>query len=56
VARVGIDHVKRRIVDDATSRRALWEELQFALDGEPDPWHEPVKAGVDLRQFEAVRA
>ena len=25
-------------------RRALWERLQFALDGEPDPWHEPERA------------
>ena len=25
-------------------RKALWERLQFALDGEPDPWHEPAAA------------
>ena len=25
-------------------RRALWERLQFALDGEPDPWFEHDKA------------
>ena len=56
VARVGLDHVKRRVLDDAEGRRALWERLQFALDGEPDPWREPVKAGIDLRQFEAVGA
>jgi nitrite reductase (NADH) large subunit len=54
VARVGLDHVKRAIVDDAPGRRALWEQLQFALDGEPDPWHEPQRAHVDLRQFEPV--
>ena len=34
-----------------TAARRLWERLQFALDGEPDPWHEPAKAGVDLRQY-----
>ncbi len=56
VARVGIDHVKKRVLEDAAARRALWERLQFALDGEPDPWHEPVKAGVDLRQFQPVGA
>jgi nitrite reductase (NADH) large subunit len=43
--------VKRRILDDAEGRKALWERLQFALEGEPDPWHEPAKAGVDLRQY-----
>jgi nitrite reductase (NADH) large subunit len=54
VARVGLDHVKARVVDDPENRRALWERLQFALDGEPDPWHEPTRAGVDLRQFQPV--
>jgi nitrite reductase (NADH) large subunit len=39
------------VLDDAEVRRALWERLQFALDGEPDPWHEPERANVDVRQF-----
>jgi nitrite reductase (NADH) large subunit len=56
VARVGLDHVKKRVLDDPQGRRALYERLQFALDGEPDPWHEPRKAGIDLRQFEPVEA
>jgi nitrite reductase (NADH) large subunit len=51
VHRVGLDYVKKRIVDDAEGRRALWEQLQFSLDGEPDPWFEFEKAQVDLRQF-----
>ncbi len=36
--------------------RALWERLQFSLDGEPDPWFEFDKAQVDLRQFEPLQA
>jgi nitrite reductase (NADH) large subunit len=56
VARVGMDHVRRRILDDAAGRAALWAELQAALEGEPDPWFEHGKAGVDLRQFSAVSA
>ena len=56
VSRVGLDHVKKRIVDDAAGRKALWAELQAALDGEPDPWFEFDKAAVDTRQFEAVTA
>lgn len=51
VKRVGLDYCKQRVVEDAANRKALWERLQFALDGEPDPWHEPEKAGVDLKQF-----
>jgi len=56
VSRVGLDYVKKRILDDAAGRKALWERLQFALDGEPDPWFEFAKAAVDLRQFEPVPA
>jgi nitrite reductase (NADH) large subunit len=56
VNRVGLDHIKQRIVADQAGRQALWAELQFALDGEPDPWFEHTKAGVDLRQFEALVA
>jgi nitrite reductase (NADH) large subunit len=56
VARVGLDYVKKRVLDDDAGRRELWERLQFALDGEPDPWHQPAKAGVDLRQFHPLPA
>jgi nitrite reductase (NADH) large subunit len=54
VSRVGLDYVKKKMLDDAANRKALWERLQFSLDGEPDPWFEFEKAKVDLRQFEAV--
>ena len=56
VGRVGLDHVKKRILDDAAGRQALWERLQFALDGEPDPWFEFDRAEVDTRQFSALKA
>lgn len=56
VGRVGLDYVKKRILDDAEGRRALWARLQFSLDGEPDPWFEFDKAKVDTRQFEALSA
>jgi len=51
IARVGLDTIKQRVLDDAANRKALWERLQFALDGEPDPWFEHDKAAVDTRQF-----
>ena len=56
VNRVGLDVVKKGIIDDPERRRALWDRLQFSLDGEPDPWFEFAKAHVDLRQFEPVMA
>jgi nitrite reductase (NADH) large subunit len=54
VARVGLDYVKKKILDDHENRKALWEQLQFALDGEPDPWFEFDKAEVDTRQFDKL--
>ena len=56
VSRVGLDYVKKKVLDDAANRKALWERLQFSLDGEPDPWFEFDKAAVDTRQFDAVAA
>ncbi|MGQ3167092.1 MAG: nitrite reductase large subunit NirB [Hydrogenophaga sp.] len=51
VKRVGMEHVKKKILEDHEGRKALWAQLQFALDGEPDPWFEHLKAAVDTRQF-----
>ncbi len=56
VNRVGLDYVKKRILEDHAGRKALWEQLQFALDGEPDPWFEFDKAAVDTRQFVPLAA
>jgi nitrite reductase (NADH) large subunit len=56
VNRVGLDYVKKRILDDHEGRKALWARLQFALDGEPDPWFEFDKAKVDTRQFTPVQS
>ena len=54
VHRVGLDHVKRRILDDPAGRKALWAQLQAALEGEPDPWFEHQAAQVDTRQFDKL--
>ena len=54
VNRVGLDYVKKKILDDDAGRKALWARLQNALEGEPDPWFEFDKAQVDTRQFEAI--
>jgi len=51
ISRVGLDYVKKKILDDAEGRRALWERLQFSLADEPDPWFEMSRAHVDERQF-----
>jgi nitrite reductase (NADH) large subunit len=56
INRVGLDHVKKRILEDAEGRKALWADLQAALEGEPDPWFETQKASVDTRQFIPIKA
>ena len=56
VNRVGLDYVKKRILEDEAGRKALWERLQFALDGEPDPWFDFKEAAVDTRQFDKLPA
>jgi len=55
LSRVGLDYVKQKVIEDAANRKALWERLQFALDGEPDPWAEFDKARVDTRQFIPIK-
>ncbi|MRD47850.1 nitrite reductase large subunit [Caenimonas koreensis DSM 17982] len=55
VNRVGLDYVKKKILEDHELRKALWERLQFALDGEPDPWFDFEKASVDARQFDKLQ-
>ena len=54
INRVGLDYVKKKILDDEAGRKAFWARLQNALEGEPDPWFEFDKAQVDTRQFEAI--
>jgi nitrite reductase (NADH) large subunit len=55
INRVGLEYVKRRILEDEQGRKALWAQLQYTLDGEPDPWREFKQASVDERQFKPLR-
>ncbi len=54
VNRVGLTYIKEKILDDEAGRKALWAQLQFSLDGEPDPWFDHKEAAVDTRQFDAI--
>ena len=40
IERVGLDYVKKRILEDAEGRKAAYERLLFALQGSIDPWAE----------------
>ncbi len=53
VARVGLDYIKQRVLEDAEGRKALYERLLYALQGEKDPWAERA-AGAARNEFEAL--
>ena len=53
VARVGLDYVKEKIVEDAEGRKALYARLRYSLEGTPDPWKERAE-GTDAREFAAL--
>ncbi len=56
IERVGLDTVKKKILDDAEGRRALYERLLFALSVERDPWVERAREGKLKHEFETVAA
>jgi len=54
VQRVGLDYVKKRVVEDAEGRTALYERLLYAVSGEKDPWKERVKEGVASHEYSVL--
>ncbi|MDE2586176.1 MAG: hypothetical protein KGN39_12340, partial [Betaproteobacteria bacterium] len=57
VQRVGLDHVKKLVVEDAANRKALYERLLFALQDAKDPWAERFEASAKpelKREFEIL--
>lgn len=48
VERVGLDHVKQRVVQNQDNRKALYERLRYALQEEKDPW---AAENIDAREF-----
>ena len=54
VERVGLDYVKRRILDDAAGRKALHARFVFSQKfAQDDPWAERA-AGVDAQEFNTL--
>jgi nitrite reductase (NADH) large subunit len=54
VARVGLDHVKQAVVEDADQRRQLFERLLFALQDYEDPWRAAVEQPKARREYEKL--
>ncbi len=53
IQRVGMDHIRMKVVDDATSRLELYQRLLFCLEGATDPWQERI-AGAQSHEYEAI--
>ncbi|AWK84905.1 nitrite reductase large subunit NirB [Azospirillum thermophilum] len=52
VERVGLDHIRRRLVGDAGGRRALHARFLFSQSfSQEDPWAERAARGVDRHEF-----
>jgi len=57
IERVGVDHVRRRIVDDAMGRKALHERfLASQRVFQTDPWGERAAAGAEDAAFRPLAA
>jgi nitrite reductase (NADH) large subunit len=54
IDRVGMDYIRKRVVEDAANRQALFERLLFALEGLPDPWAARI-AGEKPREYQPLR-
>jgi nitrite reductase [NAD(P)H] large subunit len=52
--RVGLDHVKSKVVDDAANRNALHERLLYAVQDYKDPWEERARDSLLRREFEPI--
>ncbi len=51
VARVGLDYVKKIVVEDATRRTELYERLLYSLQDYEDPWAAAVAQPAARREF-----
>ncbi|QKE38307.1 nitrite reductase large subunit NirB [Ferrovum myxofaciens] len=54
VERIGLDFVKKHVVEDLEQRRTLHERLLFALQGTGDPWMEIAANPSRLQEFEVM--
>ncbi len=54
IARVGLDYVKKIVLEDEARRKELYERLLFALQNYEDPWSAAVQKPAVRREFEIL--
>ena len=52
--RVGMEHIRKAVVEDAENRKALNDRLQFALSFEQDPWKQRIEQPQLKKEFERI--
>ena len=53
--RVGMEHIKKAVLEDEANRKALAARLQFALSFEQDPWKERIEQPQLKKEFEPIK-
>ena len=53
--RVGMDHIRQHVLDDADRRKALYDTLLFALQNYKDPWSTIAQARPGARPKARLR-
>lgn len=54
IERVGLDYVKKRVIEDAEGRQAAYERLLYALQGSIDPWAERVNKREEHKEYDTI--
>jgi len=53
--RVGMEHIKKAVLEDEANRKALAARLQFALSFEQDPWKERIETPQLKKEFDTIK-
>jgi nitrite reductase (NADH) large subunit len=52
--RMGMEHIKKAVLEDAGKRKALHERLLFSLSFEQDPWKEQLAKPQLKKEFDRI--
>ncbi|CAD5110178.1 nitrite reductase large subunit NirB [Zestomonas carbonaria] len=52
--RVGMEHIKKAVIEDAENRKALADRLSYALSFEQDPWKERIETPQLKKEFDRI--
>lgn len=53
--RVGMEHIKKAVLEDEANRKALSARLHYALSFEQDPWKERIETPQLKKEFDTIK-